>query len=400
MSYLIENSQSITAGATSDTSGISNWYRDVITLSDPSNIQKSLDESQLNFEYGLTPIYDEYGKKIQRNQKLITITPRKLPASDAIVSVRQDTQDIRYKNHAYREQWNQDNPDSEPQELIKRHRQDNYLSIVGNDYKLHQPRAFYEIFLKLAEHHKLELTMAGVVQDGKKIFARIKLNQGIQVRDAVIDNYLLLLTGVGVSTKGGLNPWDLACFNAWRHMLSSTSWELGTVNHKHTLPSIAFAQGMLDRINIAQQEREIQALVDAECTQNEKKEYFKNVLFPARRGGLGSWDRLPCYPTTTEASREKRDKLFSKNQETLNRYLTLAQDSDKGAMVDCDARHKNWYGAFQEAIWIADRFNVNHHSQLGSARVNSTLTGAIGNTKQLCYQFALNREAVQLRLAA
>ena len=405
---------SITSGAVSQGSGIGNWYDDVVELSDPSNIEKSLFESGLDFEYGLTPLYNKDGKEISRNKKLITlqkhsnlIGPNRRSYDGQIrmaypdTMIPQDSRDVYFKDHNRRLEWNRDNPDKPQLELIKRTSENNYLSIVGSDYKIHQPRAFYEIFLKLAEHYRLELTMAGVVQDGKKIFARIKLDHDIRVLDAKIANYLLLVTGVGVSTKGGLNPWDLDCFNAWMQLLSSTQWDLGNVSHKNTLPSIHFAQAMLQKMDIPQQQKELTALATASCSPNERKEYFKNVLFPPRRGGFGSWDRLEAFPASdhSEDNQRKREHLQLKNQETLERYIEVANDDSK-AKVNCDARNNTWYGSFQEAIWIADRFNVNNHSELGSARVNSTLLGKIRNTKQHCYDFALNREAVQLRYAA
>ena len=218
--------------------------------------------------------------------------------------------------------------------------------------------------------------MAGVINNGHSIWARVKLDKDIEVKDAIIAQYITIMTGVSKSTKAGESPEDVACFNQWNLLLNNTEWYLGNVSHRGLFNHEQFAQTIAKRLNYDQKARELTALIETKCNTYEKHNYFKNVLF---------------------ADFANKEKL-AKNTQKLERYIEMA--NSKPCKVDAEARHNTWYGAFMEATWIADRFPSRDMSGLGSGLASSNLTGRIGKTKSKAYAQALSQPEVLQALAA
>ena len=343
------------------------FYGPVTALDNPSNITESLEQAGLTFTYATEPLFNETLEPIERMQKLITIDKKGNKSTQT---------HLRYKDHLKRKQWNEDNPGSLPQDEIRRHAKDNFLNIVGKDYKLHQPEQVYKAYLELSNYLGLQIHMAGVINNGHSIWARVKLDKDIEVKDAIIAQYISIMTGVSKSTKAGESPEDVSCFNQWNLLLNNTEWYLGNVSHRGLFYPEQFAKTINERLNYAQKERELTALIETRCQENEKRDYFKNVLF------------------ADFANKEK----IAKNSIKLERYIEMANSTP--CKVDADARDKTWYGSFMEATWITDRFHSRDMSGIGSGLASSNLTGQIGKFKANAYIQALRQPQVLQALAA
>ena len=343
------------------------FYGKVTALDNPSNITQSLEQAGLTFTYATEPLFNEHLEPIDRMQKLITI--------DKMGNKSTQTH-LRYKDHLERKQWNDDNPGAKQKDLIRRNAKDNFLNIVGKDYKLHQPEQVYKAYLELANYLDLQIHMAGVINNGHSIWARVKLDKDIEVEDAKIAQYITIMTGVSKSTKAGESPEDVACFNQWNLLLNNTEWYLGNVSHRGLFNHEQFAQTIAKRLNYDQKARELTALIETKCNTYEKHNYFKNVLF---------------------ADFANKEKL-AKNTQKLERYIEMA--NSKPCKVDAEARHNTWYGSFMDATWIADRFSSRDMSGLGSGLASSNLTGRIGKFKTNAYVQALRQPEVLQALAA
>ena len=336
------------------------WYGNVSALSNPADIELSLKESGLTYKYALKPLFGDIvtkdGSQIERAQKLITI--------DAD-GTRSDSKDVKYKDHEKREQWNTDNPYKKQKDLVRRKAKDNFLDIVGKDYQLHQPADLYGAYLELANHMGLQVHMAGVINSGMSVWARVKLDRDIAVKDARIERFITLLTGVSKSTKAGESPQDVACFNQWNTLLNKTEWHLGNTSHRYLFDPETFAQAIADKLTPAriQMHYELDRLVNSECKENQKREYLKNVLF---------------------VDFENKEKV-EKNTNKLNRFLELSKQEP--CFVKSDARKNTWYGAFMDATWFADRFPTRD-------RASSNFGGNIGRIKSNAYKTALRHVGV------
>jgi len=343
------------------------FYGKVTALDNPSNITQSLEQAGLTFTYATEPLFNENLEPIDRMQKLITIDQKGNKSTQT---------HLRYKDYLERKQWNDDNPGAKQKDLIRRNAKDNFLNIVGKDYKLHQPEQVYKAYLELANYLDLQIHMAGVINNGHSIWARVKLDKDIEVKDAKIAQYITIMTGVSKSTKAGESPEDVACFNQWNLLLNNTEWYLGNVSHRGLFNHEQFAQTIAKRLNYDQKARELTALIETECNTYEKHNYFKNVLF---------------------ADFANKEKL-AKNTQKLERYIEIA--NSKPCKVDAEARHNTWYGSFMDATWIADRFSSRDMLGLGSGLASSNLTGRIGKFKTNAYVQALRQPQVLQALAA
>ena len=343
------------------------FYGPVTALDNPSNITQSLEQAGLTFTYATEALHNSRQEQIDRSTMLITIDSNGKKSTDTHMF---------YKDVNQRRQWNIDNPGKKPKDLIRRNAKDNFLNIVGKDYKLHQPEQVYKAYLELSNYLGLQIHMAGVINNGHSIWARVKLDKDIEVKDAKIAQYISIMTGVSKSTKAGESPEDVACFNQWNLLLNNTAWYLGNVPHRGLFYPEQFAKTINERLNYAQKERELIALIETQCQEDEKRDYFKNVLF------------------ADFANKEK----IAKNSVKLERYIEIA--NSKPCKVDAEARHNTWYGSFMDATWIADRFPSRDTSGLGSGLASSNLTGQIGKFKANAYIQALRQPQVLQALAA
>lgn len=90
------------------------------------------------------------------------------------------------------------------------------LSVVGPDYKVVQPSAIMDVFRALTKHASFQMECAGALDDGKRIWALAKINDGACLLDA--DNvipYVLFATSYDgtLSTVGKLTTIRVVCNN-------------------------------------------------------------------------------------------------------------------------------------------------------------------------------------------
>lgn len=69
------------------------------------------------------------------------------------------------------------------------------LSVVGEDYRIVQPHAILEFFRNLCEENKLVMDTAGVLAQGKRVWALARTNMGVNVGGSdLVKQYILLAT--------------------------------------------------------------------------------------------------------------------------------------------------------------------------------------------------------------
>lgn len=83
----------------------------------------------------------------------------------------------------------------EDKKVLYRSDTNNALSVVGNRYKVVQPREILEFYRDLTEQAGFELETAGVLKEGKKIWALARTGQSGSLRGNDVSNgYVLLAT--------------------------------------------------------------------------------------------------------------------------------------------------------------------------------------------------------------
>jgi len=357
--------QFITGGGVRSTTA--KWYDGVTTFSDPSDINRCLDEAGFgSIRYALETVHDSEGRELTRDRKVV------LERFNGNDWVSDTTRNVYYKNWQVLQATGKNH--------IKTLAHDNYQKIVGGDYKLHQPEDVFRVVHSSAEKLGLELAQAGIVNDGRRLFARIDLGQDIKIRDAVIPQFLLTITGIGISTRAGLSAHDMACLNEWQSMLNQVKAR-GIASHSHSnrLPS----ENMLGEFvkvaiaNVERQRANIERLVNASLSQSQLDEMIQECLLDVRSDD----------PELVEKARhdEKAQKKLLKNVRYFEQYRDAARSAP--AFIECEARgtadRMTAYGGFQSVIWIADRLRTRNALQ-------SNLEGNMRDRKQKALTMALN----------
>ena len=353
------------------------WYGNFNALSDPDNVALSLRECQLDFKYALTDLYDERQNLIHRNKKLITVDSDDIP-SDNVALLYAD-----HKQRAAHNAKHANNP-SQFKPTVKRRPADNYLAIVGSDYKLHQPQDIYEAYLRLTEYMGLTLHMAGKVNQGNSIWARIKLNEDINIKDTTIERYITLITGTSKATKAGESPQDIWCANQWNILLGKTQWYLANVAHRRLLDTASFADTIRERLDHDKLQVQLNILANSECSGNERIRYLKDAIF-----GNQFENVIPINASLED--REKIEKKNEKNAIAFEKHLA----SINAKQIDSDARRTisstgkrtaTWYGTYMDLTWLADRLPTKD-------KASSQISGRIGNMKSKGFYDALRLAA-------
>lgn len=355
--------QIITNGGVRETTA--KWYSGVTTFTNPSDINQCLDEAGFgSIRYALETVHDSEGRALSRDRKVV------LERFNGIDWVSDTTRNVYYKN------W--ESLKAAGKDFIKTLAHDNYQKIVGGDYKLHQPEDVFRVVHSSAEKLGLELAQAGIVNDGRRLFARIDLGEAIKVRDANIPQFLLTITGIGSSTKAGLSAHDMACLNEWQAMVKKANWGLANHSHSNRLPS----ENMLGEFvkialaNVERQRAEIETLVNAPLSQAQLDEMIQECLLDVRSDDAELIEKA--------RHDEKAQKKLLKNVRYFKQYREAARRDP--AFIECEARgtadRMTAYGGFQSVIWIADRLRTRNALQ-------SNLEGTMRDRKQKALNMAL-----------
>lgn len=349
------------------------WYGKFKSLTDPSDVGASLKEAQLDFKYDLTNLYDDRQNLITRKKKLITVDAN---------GINSDTVALKYSDHKQRVAHNAKHA-NDPRKfkpIVLRQPADNFLDIVGNNYQLHQPQDIYEAYLHLAQYMGLTLDMAGKVNRGASIWARIKLNEDITFKDATIKRYISLITGISKATKAGESPQDYSCSNQWNILLNNTQWYLGNVSHRHLLNTKLFAKTINKRLDHENLKNQLILLSNTDCSENERRQYLKDAIF-----GNQFENVIPIGASLED--REKIEKRNEKNAEKFEKHLayiaTDQKESDaRRTITPTGKRIPTWYGAYMDLTWLADRLPTKD-------KVSSQIDGRIGKMKSRAFYDAI-----------
>jgi hypothetical protein len=368
--------------------GMAKWFSGVENFTDPANINQCLKESGLNdVRYTTEPLFGPtrvFGSpEIKRHKQVI------LERFDGYDWVKDNKSDLYFKDADKRSAKNEGLPLHERQPLIQRRASDRYLDIVGKEYKLHQPSQVFSVIHGAALKLDIEMAQAGIVNDGMTMFSRIDTGKVIHSKDARIPQFLLLLTGIGKCTKGGISQHDMACLNEWQSMIKNARWGLGSYHHGNNLP----AENMLERMlvqatkNLGEQQRQIDLLVNTQVKPNDINDMIKNIMFDVK----GDWE------LTHVADQDKRQRLLARNNRQFETLREIAKREPKvmaaGGWINSDARgtpsQPTAYGAFQSVVYLIDR----QRTRGASGALSSNLTGTMQNRKQAALEMALDLAA-------
>jgi len=389
----------ITSGGTN--ANTATWYNDVVAFTDPADINKCLQESGIaNVRYAKEPVFAQQPITVGGNHTIVNDGSRAGLVQPEYVQLKRDkivlerlnyrgewisstTQDLFFKDRAKREEHNAKNPLNQ-KPLVRREAHENYLDIVGSDYVMHQPSEVFQVMHGATDKLGLQMHMAGIVNDGQKIFARIDIGRSIKTFDAEIAQYVLALTGIGSSTKGGISQHDHACFNEWYAMIKGSRWGLGNFHHRYALPSETMMKIFVDRAheNITRQQSEIDDLIKSHVTRDQIDEMIKECLLDVRPD-----DPKLIDSARTDVKAEKKLARVVKLFEHYREDVLTTKDNQNGPFIECESRgtrdNPTAYGAFQSVIWLADRRRSRN-------RLQSNLDGQIANRKQRAYEMALD----------
>jgi phage/plasmid-like protein (TIGR03299 family) len=100
------------------------------------------------------------------------------------------------------------------------------LSVVSNRYQVVQPREILEFYRDLTEVSGFELETAGVLKEGRKVWALAKTNQSATIKDNdVVNAYLLLATACdgSLATTAQFTSIRVVCNNTLAVALNNSS---------------------------------------------------------------------------------------------------------------------------------------------------------------------------------
>lgn len=126
------------------------------------------------------------------------------------------------------------------------------LAIVSNKYKVVQPATIIEFFTALTENAGFEMETAGLMSNGRQIWAQARVGPNAKVMDDEVAPYLLLATSYDQSlpTIGGFVTKRIWCGNMIRAMLQSMSGENSVrVRHASEFNSAAVREKLSIAVN-------------------------------------------------------------------------------------------------------------------------------------------------------
>lgn len=167
------------------------------------------------------------------------------------------------------------------QVLLRQDNQD-YLSIVGQDYKIVQPSKVLEFFRDLVDLQGLSINVAGALDDGRKVWALAKLDDTFELfGQDKIQPYVLVATSYDgkLATTAMLSTIRVVCMNTLRFSGAFTADENSSsvfkVRHDKEF-SITEAHGKLGLREDAwlEHKRQLDNLARFQLSEAEALEYF------------------------------------------------------------------------------------------------------------------------------
>jgi phage/plasmid-like protein (TIGR03299 family) len=163
------------------------------------------------------------------------------------------------------------------------------LSVVGNRYKIVQPRDILEFYRDLTEKSGFELETAGVLKGGKKFWALAKTGQSLALKGKDITNgYVLLATACDgtLATTAQFTSVRVVCNNTLA-IATANSQGAVKVPHNTTFDAALVKQEL--GITVSQWDEfmyQLRHLSDRKVNNRGAKTFFQKVFTEKTREGL------------------------------------------------------------------------------------------------------------------
>lgn len=229
------------------------------------------------------------------------------------------------------------------------------LSVVSSRYQVVQPREILEFYRDLTEVGGFELETAGVLRDGRKLWALARTGQSASLkgRDEV-NGYLLLATACDgtLATTAQFTSIRVVCNNTLQIALGDSS---GAVKVSHR--SLFDPQAVKRQLGVAISSWDefmyrMKALSERKVKSETAHEYFKRVLaYPSgsvKDGPVTATnERAVKVATELFSGRGKGSNLASASNTAwgLVNAVTEFVDHERRARSDDHRRDAGWFGA-------------------------------------------------------
>lgn len=237
------------------------------------------------------------------------------------------------------------------------------LSVVGNRYKVVQPREILEFYRDLTEKSGFELETAGVLKGGKKFWALAKTGQTTILKGKDVTNgYVLLATACDgtLATTAQLTSVRVVCNNTLQISLSDNK---GAVKVPHNTVFDADAVKKELGVSVSQWDEfmyRLKLLSERKVNSRGAKGYFERVFTEHTRDGL----RM--------------------NEKAMARSLELFDGKGKGS--DLPSAHNTAFGLLNAVTEFVDH---ERRARNTDYRLDSAWFGQGANLKQKALDEAL-----------
>lgn len=237
------------------------------------------------------------------------------------------------------------------------------LSVVGNRYKVVQPREILEFYRDLVAVGGMELETAGVLKGGRKIWALAKTNQETVLKGKdQVKAYLLLATSCdgSLATQAQFTSVRVVCNNTLQLAVNSADSGIVKVPHSTTFDPIAVKRELgLGLSSWETFSRSIKELAKRPVSEAEAKAYLATVLGDPE---LAEEDQSKPFKAAYElfaGGGRGSDLVGAKNTAWgLLNAMTQYVDHDRQARSQDNRLASAWFGsgaalkakAFQEAM--------------------------------------------------
>jgi phage/plasmid-like protein (TIGR03299 family) len=189
------------------------------------------------------------------------------------------------------------------------------LSVVSTRYQVVQPAEILEFYRDLTEHSGFELETAGVLKDGKKLWALARTGQSVTLKGKdTVNGYVLLATACDgtLATTAQHTSVRVVCNNTLQIALGDSAGAV-KVGHRSQFD----AQAVKRQLGIAVSSWDafmvrMKALSERKVSDAEAEEFLRRVL---------------TYPTTNPANRD----VLAVNERAIKAVAGLYSGRGKGA---------------------------------------------------------------------
>lgn len=178
------------------------------------------------------------------------------------------------------------------------------LSVVSNRYQVVQPREVLEFYRDLTEVGGFELETAGVLKEGRKLWALARTGQSVALKDKdVVNGYLLLATACDgtLATTAQFTSVRVVCNNTLHIALADGAGAI-KVPHRSVFDPLAVKKQL--GIAISSWDvfmHQMKTLANCKVSHRQAQAYFETVLaIPTRRYGNAL---SPRVQTTSRANK-------------------------------------------------------------------------------------------------